>query len=95
MKCSAAIVTEIIMIYIIGTCKSCQVVSYSYITFGIICRLDDLMCMTVGEVDVNQVLSTANIKYSKIEAHKGFMEFYREVMKNGIKFDVDGLFIVF
>ena len=51
--------------------------------------------MTVGEVDVNQVLSTANIKYSKIEAHKGFMEFYREVMKNGIKFDVDGLFIVF
>jgi hypothetical protein len=49
MKCTAAIVTEIVNIYVLGTCKSSQVVSYSYITFGIIARLDDLICMTVDE----------------------------------------------
>ena len=75
MKCTAAIITEAINIYVMGTCKTAQKVSISYITFGIICHLDNLMCMTVGEVDVYAVISNANIKYNKIEAHLGILEF--------------------
>ena len=33
------------------------------------------MCMTVEEVDVSAVIANANIKYCKIEAHLGILEF--------------------
>ena len=65
MKCTAAIITEVLNIYVMGTCKTAQVVSYSYITFGIICRMDNLMCMTVGEIDVSDLIANADIKYSR------------------------------
>lgn len=94
MKCTAAIVTECINIFVMGTCTSNQVVSYSYITFGIICRIDDLMCMTVDD-EIRGALSKTKIKFSKNEAHLNVFDFSKRLLKDGIKPDVDGMFIVF
>lgn len=75
MKLAGAIITEFINIFKMGQASSVDDIVKDFIAFGIISEIDDLMVMTLSNIDIeheieqNTITYNANVKTVHVTRH--------------------------
>ena len=83
MKCFGAIATELINMFKMGQASSVDDIVKDFIAFGIISEIDDLMVMTLSNIDIENEIEQNTITY-KANMHDVHISYHYACLKRDI-----------
>lgn len=78
MKFAGGITTELISIYIIVQQQNMSELLMDFISFQVISEIDDMMALTLKNINVQDLIRNADIHYPKSQNFIGILEQSRE-----------------